>query len=190
MSTTLIDARLTGAPGAARSLCTFRLSGLHLGVDVTQVQEVIRRPETTRVPLVSPVIGGLINLRGEIVTTIDLRRRMGLEARDAAAAAMLVVIRTPEGPVSLVVDEIDDVVDVDESTFEPPPPTLTGIRRGLVSGVFKLDGSLLLVLDLPRVVDPGDIQTTHASPDPFVHPGFAGTEDHEPDHRQNSENRS
>lgn len=145
---------------AGRSLCTFRLADLHLGVDVTQVQEVIRRQPVTHIPLVSPVLHGLINLRGEIVTAIDLRRRMGIEARTDDGDSMNVIIRTPDGPVSLIVDEIDDVVDADESDFEPPPPTLHGARRHLVTGVFKLERGLLLVLDLDRVLDPSDLHNS------------------------------
>lgn len=152
-----------GSP-AGLTLCTFRLGGLHLGVDVTKVQEVIRRQEATRVPLVSPVIHGLMNLRGEIVTTIDLRYRMGLGTFAADAHPMNVVIRTADGPVSLVVDEIDDVVDVREIPFEPPPPTLDDVRRELVTGVYKLDHTLLLVLDLDRVLDPTDLQSTDVQP--------------------------
>ncbi|MGD9701940.1 MAG: chemotaxis protein CheW [Acidimicrobiia bacterium] len=135
------------------SLCTFRLGELRVGVDVTQVQEVMRDQQATKVPLVPDVIHGLINLRGEIVTTIDLRRRLGLPAREDSASPMNVVIRTPDGPVALVVDEIDDVIDADEHLFELPPPTLHGVRREFVTGVFKLEHALLLVLDLERVLD-------------------------------------
>lgn len=147
----------TADAGTVLSLCTFRLGDLHLGVDVTNVQEVIRRQEATRVPLVSPVIHGLMNLRGEIVTTIDLRYRMGLGAFAADAMPMNLVIRTADGPVSLVVDEIDDVVDVGDTPFEPPPPTLGGVRRELITGIYKLDHTLLLVLDLDRVLDTDDL---------------------------------
>lgn len=143
--------------GRHRTLCTFRLADLHLGVDVTRVQEVIRRQDVTHIPLVPPVLCGLINLRGEIVTAIDLRRRMALAPAAADATSMNVIIRTKEGPVSLVVDEIDDVIDVDQEAFEPPPPTLHGARRSLVTGVFKLEHDLLLVLDLERVLDPNDL---------------------------------
>jgi purine-binding chemotaxis protein CheW len=139
---------------SAVSLCTFRLGELQIGIDVMLVQEVIRRQEATRVPLASDVIHGLINLRGEIVTTIDLRRRFGLAPHAAQDETMNVVIRTPDGPVALVVDEIGDVIDADETFFELPPPTLTGAHREFITGVFKLDGTLLLLIDLERVLDP------------------------------------
>jgi purine-binding chemotaxis protein CheW len=152
----------TGASTAsAVSLCTFRLGDLQIGIDVMLVQEVIRRQEATRVPLVSEVIHGLINLRGEIVTTIDLRRRFGLSPHGVDVETMNVVIRTAEGPVALVVDEIGDVIDADEALFELPPPTLTGAHREYITGVFKLDGALLLLIDLERVLDPSTFKQPH-----------------------------
>src|SRR4051812_30912575 len=109
-----------------RQFCTFVVDGLYLGVDVLKVQEVIRYQELTRVPLVSDVIRGLINLRGQIVTAVDLRRRMGLAARPADRLPMNVVVRAGEGVVSLLVDEIGEVVNVGRDAFERPPETLSG----------------------------------------------------------------
>jgi purine-binding chemotaxis protein CheW len=136
-----------------RRYCTFQLADLHFGVPVTKVQEVLRAQERTRIPLVSPVVDGLINLRGEIVTTLDLRRRLELPPRNEGAEAMNVVIRSDEGVVSLLVDEIRDVLDVEDADFEPVPPTLTGPCRDLVTAIFKLDDALLLILDTERLLD-------------------------------------
>jgi purine-binding chemotaxis protein CheW len=133
--------------------CTFVLGDLYLGVEVTQVQEVIRHQVTTPVPLASAVIGGLMNLRGSIVTTIDLRRRLGLPALDADHEPMHVVIRSDDGVVSLLVDAIGDVIEVDDSAFEPAPPTLAASARELIVGVYKLESRLLLVLDCDRLLD-------------------------------------
>jgi len=140
------------------NLCTFRLHEFMIGIDVTLVQEVLNRQDATRIPLVSDVVQGLINLRGEIVTTIDLRRRLGLPQRSAEDPCMNVVIRTADGPVALTVDQIGDVIDADESLFEFPPPTLGGPHREFVTGVFKLDENLLLLIDLDRVLDPTTIK--------------------------------
>jgi len=140
------------------NLCTFRLHEFMIGIDVTLVQEVLNRQDATRIPLVSDVVQGLINLRGEIVTTIDLRRRLGLPQRSAEDPCMNVVIRTADGPVALTVDQIGDVIDADESLFEFPPPTLGGPHREFVTGVFKLEETLLLLIDLDRVLDPTTIK--------------------------------
>jgi purine-binding chemotaxis protein CheW len=135
-----------------QQLCTFHLEGLLLGVDVTRVQEVIRYQEMTAVPLASKVISGLINLRGQIVTAVDMRMRLGLSPRPAEQLPMNVVVRTEEGAVSLLVDEIGDVVEVSEESFERPPETLSPTSRELIRGVFKLKDCLLLLIDADRAV--------------------------------------
>jgi purine-binding chemotaxis protein CheW len=106
----------------------------------------------TRVPLAPPVIGGLINLRGQIVMAIDLRRRFGMEQLPDSQLPTNVVVRTDEGVVSFLVDEIGDVLEADEANFEPLPETLTGQTRELVRGVYKLPERLMLVLDTEQAV--------------------------------------
>jgi purine-binding chemotaxis protein CheW len=133
-------------------LCTFEAGGRWLGIEVGRVQEVLRARPTTPVPLAPPVVAGLVNLRGQIVTAVDLRRR--LELADAAAAPdpAQVVVRGVDGAVSLLVDEVGDVLEVAEEDFEPPPPTLTGAARELVSGAWKLPDRLLLAVDVDAAV--------------------------------------
>lgn len=142
-----------GATGNSRQLCTFILGDYLFGVDVIKVQEVIRYQGMTAVPLASSVIRGLINLRGQIVTAVDMRIRLGLGERPTEALPMNVVVRTPEGAVSLLVDEIGDVLEVDEAAFERGPETMTPTFRELVRGVYKLEKRLLLLLDTDRAVN-------------------------------------
>jgi purine-binding chemotaxis protein CheW len=132
--------------------CTFRLGDLLFGVEVLCVQEVLLKQQMTRLPLVSSVVSGLINLRGQIVTAIDLRMRLGMPALDEGREAMNVVVRANDTAFSLVVDEIGDVLDVDPELFEAPPETLTGVARELILGAYKLDGQLLLVLDVDKAI--------------------------------------
>jgi purine-binding chemotaxis protein CheW len=132
--------------------CTFYLNRHFFGVPVEQVQEVIRYLEMTRVPLVSEAVRGLINLRGQIVTAIDLRHCLQMEERTGDELPMNVVIRTDDGAVSLLVDEIGDVLEVEADSFEPVPETLQGPTRAMVRGVYKLPRQLLLELDIPRAL--------------------------------------
>lgn len=140
-----------------QQFCTFFLKDQFIGVPVQQVQEVIRYQEMTRVPLVPQVIRGLINLRGQIVMALDLRRRFGMEERPDSQLPMNVVVRTGDGAVSFLVDEIGDVLEAGEENFEPPPETLKGQARELVRGVYKLQARLMLVLDTERAVTGEDI---------------------------------
>lgn len=135
-----------------KQYATFHLDGLFLGVEVLKVQEVIRYQEMTRVPLAPAMIRGLINLRGQIVTAIDLRCRFELPPLPEDRRPMNVVVRTEDGAVSLLVDEIGDVVEINNDAFERPPETLKGLARELVTGVYKLKHQLLLVLDTESTV--------------------------------------
>ena len=128
--------------------CTFVLDGHLFGVPVSAVQEVLRAQDLTAVPLAPAEVAGLINLRGQIVTTLDLRGRLGLPPRPESAKSVNVVVRTADGtPVSLVVDEMGDVLEPGAETFETAPETLAPELRRLVRGVFKLDSRLMLLLD-------------------------------------------
>jgi purine-binding chemotaxis protein CheW len=148
-----------------QQFCTFYVDRQFFGVPVQQVQEVIRYQEMTRVPLAPRVIRGLINLRGQIVAAIDLRRRLNAPERSEGQLPMNVVVRTPDGALSLLVDEIGDVLEVQEESFERPPETLQGIARELILGVHKLPNGLLLILDMVKAVNVADADTLHVGPE-------------------------
>lgn len=128
-------------------LCAFLLNGIHLGVDVRSVQEVLRFQRTTPVPLAPRCVSGLINLRGNIVTSIDLRARLGFPVRTSLQDQVNVVIRHDGSTVALLVDDIGDIVTVEAKSFEPVPPTLDPRIKSIVRGVYKQQAELLLLLD-------------------------------------------
>jgi purine-binding chemotaxis protein CheW len=143
--------------------CTFYLEKLLFGVELKGVQEVIRSLDMTKVPLAPGVVSGLINLRGQIVTAVDLRRRLELQPRPVDRLAMNVVVRSADGAVSLLVDEIGDVVEVDETTFEPAPKTLQGSVRTMILGVHKLNDQLMHVLDTEIACQMADLPESATS---------------------------
>ena len=136
-----------------KQYCSFFVADMFFGVDVREVQEVIRYQEMTRVPLAATEIGGLINLRGQIVTAVDLRRRLRIAEREAGRLPMNVVVRNGDCAISLLVDEIGDVLQPEQSAFERPPETLDGVTRELIQGVYKLKDRLLLILDTEKAVN-------------------------------------
>jgi purine-binding chemotaxis protein CheW len=131
---------------------TFTVEDRYLGVPVERVQEVLLAQSVTPVPLAHPHIGGLLNLRGQIVTALDLRARLDLPARDPDASSATVILSTDDGPLALLVDALGDVVVVEEDRFEPPPETLRADSRRLIKGAYKLDDALLLDLDLDETL--------------------------------------
>lgn len=148
-----------------RQLCTFFLEERFFGIEVERVQEVIRYQTVTPVPLAPAVVRGLINLRGQIVTAIDLRRLLQVEDRADERLPINIVMHARQGIFSLLVDRIGDVLEVDEDSFEYPPDTLDGIARELIRGAYKLQGRLLLVLNIAKLFSPEILHRGHPMAD-------------------------
>jgi purine-binding chemotaxis protein CheW len=138
---------------ASRQFATFEVADQLFGVEVDTVQEVLSYNEYTPVPLAPPAVGGLFNLRGQVIAAVDLRVQLGLARQALQGPVMNVILRGDGEPVSLLVDRIGEVVDLDDDQFEPPPDTLSGPTRELVTGTFKMDGRLMLALDVNQAVD-------------------------------------
>jgi purine-binding chemotaxis protein CheW len=134
------------APRHSGQYSTFYVADLFFGVDVLRVQEVLQFQQMTRVPRAPEIVEGLINLRGQIVIAIDMPRR-------ADQTPMNMVVCTADGAVSLLVDEIGDVLDVDPAAYERPPHNLDPAAREIICGIYKLKDRLLLVLDAQRAAD-------------------------------------
>ncbi len=137
----------------SRQFATFEVADQLFGVEVDTVQEVLSYHEYTPVPLSPPAVGGLFNLRGQVIPAVDLRVQLGLPPRDLEGPVMNVILRGDDEPVSLLVDRIGEKVDLDDVAFEPPPDTLSGPTRELVVGTFKMDGRLMLALDVDQAID-------------------------------------
>lgn len=138
---------------ASRQFATFEVADQLFGVEVDTVQEVLSYNEYTPVPLAPSAVGGLFNLRGQVIAAVDLRVQLGLARQTLEGPVMNVILRNEGEPVSLLVDRIGEVVDLDDEAFEPPPDTLSGPTRDLVLGTFKLEGRLMLALDVEQAVD-------------------------------------
>jgi purine-binding chemotaxis protein CheW len=137
---------------ANHKYATFYLNGICFGVPIEKVQEVLEFQKITPVPLSAKVLPGIINLRGQILTTIDLKARLDLSFTELRGQPMMIVVRTSEGPMNLIVEKIGSVLDVDPEQFEKPTETLKSSVRAVTSHVCKLDGHLLLVLDTEKII--------------------------------------
>ena len=134
-------------------LSTFVVGPYLFGVEVELVQEIVRLESMTPVPLSAPAIGGLINLRGEVITAVDLRSRLGMPPGDSERAGTLnIVVRVDGEPTSLVVDEIGGVVTTDQLPFEETPSTVDPAVRDLIGGAYTLPERLLLGLNVRAVL--------------------------------------
>jgi purine-binding chemotaxis protein CheW len=132
---------------------TLTVCGQLCGIPVGVVRDVLGEQTITRIPLAPREVAGSLNLRGRIVTAVDLRRRLGLAARDAAARPMSVVVDQGGELYSLQVDEVGEVMALPRSDLEENPPTLDPLWRGVTRGVHRLEGKLMAVLEVDRLLD-------------------------------------
>ena len=137
---------------------SFRLDGLLFGVELDAVTEVVPWREITPVPHAPDTVEGLINLRSQIVTAIDLRRALDLDPRPPEDRPMNLIIRLESELISLLIDEAADVLDLSEADFEPPPRNLRGRVGELILGAYKLPEDLLLPLKLQAIIGPGVVR--------------------------------
>lgn len=134
-------------------LATFFLGGELFGIDALHVQEILSYQEITTVPLAPEYVRGLINLRGQIVTVIDLRRRLGFDHRENETAGMNLIVMSDEGPMSLLVDQIGNVLDLHADRLKAPPGTIRGVAVHYIHAVCQLEEELLIMLDLNSILE-------------------------------------
>jgi purine-binding chemotaxis protein CheW len=142
---------------AIQQICTFFLDGTYFGIEVETVQEVIRQQPLTHIPLATTDICGLMNLRGQVIPVVDLPCRLGLRATachiDPEQLPYNIIVNTATDVVSLVIDEVGDVLDCDRGSFEPPPANLSTQMQFFLKGAYKLNQGFLLVLNTTKVLE-------------------------------------
>jgi len=156
---------MTGAPANAErdvdhlmmddaaELVTVSIADQLLGIPVLSVHDVLGPQRMTKIPLAPAAVAGVLNLRGRIVTAIDLRVRLGLEPRPETEPGMSVVVEHDGEPYSLLIDKVGDVLSVPAETFEQNPTTLDPRWRGISAGIYRLEDELLVALDVVKLLD-------------------------------------
>ncbi|QDT50050.1 chemotaxis protein CheW [Symmachiella dynata] len=157
------SATLTAPSGSADSIndqldylnqfVSFSVDGQLLGVPVNSVQEVLNPQSITRTPKAKPEIAGLLNLRGQIVTAIDLRKRLKLPALEGDRQSMNVVVRFNDESYSLLVDEVGEVINVSGETLQPPPRNLDAHWKPITSGVYRLQHRLIVIINVTNLLN-------------------------------------
>jgi purine-binding chemotaxis protein CheW len=144
--------KLVEADAEVLGFVSFRLGTQWLGVPVVRVQEVLASQTIFPVPLAPAEVAGFLNLRGQIVTVIDVRHRLGLPARGDGEAGMNIVVRVEDELFSLLVDEVGDVVEARTTELESLPPTLVAQWRTFCEAVIRLPSGLLVVMSIDRAL--------------------------------------
>jgi purine-binding chemotaxis protein CheW len=138
---------------AELQLVTFHLGEEEFAIDILNIQGINRMVEVTRVPNAPSYVEGIINLRGSVLPIIDLRKRLGLPAKDYDKNTRFIVVEISSKVMGFIVDNVSEVLRINEDITEPPPPMLAGIDAEYITAVGKLEGRLLILLDLERVLD-------------------------------------
>lgn len=136
-----------------KQLCGFRIGKDYYAIPVLEVQEVVKPQTKTAVPLAPEYIDGLINLRGQVVTAINMRKLLNIKPAKDDSDYMNIIVKHSDGLYSLVVDEVLDVIEVEMEFFSETPPTLDEHIKTYINGVFKLENKLLILLNLKKVFE-------------------------------------
>lgn len=137
----------------SQDFVTIKLAGQTLGIPVLAVHDVLNAQQITKIPLSPDWVSGVLNLRGRIVTAIDLRTRLGLPPLEDGSKSMSVVVEHGEEPYSLQIDTVGEVLSLDDQLFERNPVTLDPKWRDVSRGIYRLDGELLPILDVDRLLE-------------------------------------
>lgn len=143
---------LSGASSSELQLVTFNLGKEEFAVPILQIQEINRLVEITRVPKSPDFVEGVINLRGKVIPIIDLRKRFSLPQAELGKYSRVVVINMDGRMVGLIVDSVSEVLRLSEEAVEPAPPIVAGIDSEYIKGLGKIEGRLLILLDLNKIL--------------------------------------
>ncbi len=138
--------------GKILQLVSFNLGNEEFAVDILIVQEINRMIEVTKVPNAPDFIEGIIDLRGKVIPIVDLRSRLGMPQKEYDVHTRIIVVEIDSNIIGFIVDSVSEVLRIDESITEPPPSAVAGIDSDFITAVGKLDGRLLILLDLGRIL--------------------------------------
>lgn len=153
MSTTAI----VDTQNDVKEMLAIIIADQRFGIPIMQIQDVLRQQPVTKVPLSPPEIAGSLNLRGRIVTAIDVRKRLGIEASSNEGKGMSVVVEHENELYSLIIDSVGDVMKLSDADFENNPATLDPTWRNVSMGIYQLENELLVILDIPKLI--GNVHT-------------------------------
>ena len=137
-------------------LVTFKLGNEEFALDILKVQEINRIVEITKVPKAPDFVEGVINLRGRVIPIVDIRKKFHLNIREATKETRIIVVNIMNKTIGLIVDSVSEVLRINSSTIQPPPPLIAGLDSDYIKGVGKLDERLIILLDIDKIFTTGE----------------------------------
>jgi purine-binding chemotaxis protein CheW len=145
-------------------IVVFELAKEHYGLDIAAVEGIIKMQTITSMPQAPDYVQGITNLRGVVVPVIDLRKRFGLPALDWTRDTRIVVVYMNQIKVGMIVDGVSQVLRITDDAIEPPPPMVTSNHSAFIKGIAKLEGQLIILLDLTKVLSIEEKETLTSIP--------------------------
>jgi purine-binding chemotaxis protein CheW len=139
------------AEGAVVQIVTFRLGNAEYGIDIMQAKEIIKMEKITLIPNAPEYVEGVINLRGNVIPIIDLKKRFHLEEGEGEQDTGIIIVRVENVEMGIIIDSISKVISIPEDDVQPPPPVFAGIGQKYIQGVARLEDRLLIILDLQKL---------------------------------------
>lgn len=143
----------TALDSISKDYLTIMIAGQRFGIEVLQVQDVLREQKVTRIPLASSEVAGSLNLRGRIVTAIDVRKKLNLPDRQKDESSMSVVVEHEDELFSLIIDRVGEVISLKNEVFEKNPGTLDSAWKDISTGIYQLQDDLLVIVDVSKLLD-------------------------------------
>jgi purine-binding chemotaxis protein CheW len=137
-------------------LVTFKLGNEEFALDILKVQEINRVVEITKVPKAPDFVEGVINLRGRVIPIVDIRKKFHLKIKEATKETRIIVVNIINKTIGLIVDSVSEVLRINSSTIQPPPPLIAGLDSDYIKGVGKLDERLIILLDIDKIFTTGE----------------------------------
>ena len=146
-----------------RQLVGFHIAKEEYGIDILQVQEIIREQEITHIPGAPPYMEGIINIRGEIIPVISIRKRFNLPELDKSEASRIIVVNIDDKTLGVSVDEVSEVLRLADEEVNPPPEMIAGQGKNYIEGIGKLDERLLIILNLAKMFSVEELSQIQSS---------------------------
>lgn len=135
-----------------KQLVIFELGSENFGIDIASVEGIVKLQEITRIPQAPSYMEGITNLRGSVLPVIDLHKRFGMAAHERTNETRIVVANVDSLKIGMIVSAVSEVLTIDDSVIEPPPPMVSNVNSEFITGVAKIDKRLVILLDLGKVL--------------------------------------
>lgn len=135
-----------------KQLVIFELGNEQFGIEIAAVEGIVKMQEITKIPYAPSYMEGITNLRGSVLPVIDLKKRFGMEPQDQTSETRIITVNMDSIKMGMIVSAVSEVLTIEDSVIEPPPPMVSNINSEFITGIAKINSRLVILLDLARIL--------------------------------------